>query len=65
MTHVDCIIIVSPNPQYIMSMIEKEFILRNVEDNPKCYPVNDIKEVLDKYLHSAPTKYISEMLRKY
>ena len=63
-THVDDLIISGKKPQDYMALIEQEFMLRNVEDFPKYYLGNDMKKVLDKYIHTAPVKYVKEMLRQ-
>ena len=64
-THVDDLIIVAKEPQHYMSMIEQEFVVRNIEDSPSYYLGNNLKKVLNKYLHISSSKYITEVIRRY
>ena len=64
-TYVDDIIIAAKEPQKYMSVIEQEFKVRNIEDDPSYYLGNDLKKILGKYVHISSKTYINEVIRKY
>ena len=64
-TYVDDVIIAAKNPQNYMSQIKQELKVRNVEDEPSYYLGNNVKKVLDKYIHISSKTYINEVIRKY
>ena len=64
-THVDDVIIAAKKPMDYMALIEQEFVSRDMDDSPRYYLGNDVKNNLGKYIHISSTKYVSEIVRKY
>ena len=44
-----------------MTDIEQDFNIQNIEDSPLYYLENNIKRVMDKYVHSSPTQYVNKL----
>lgn len=64
-THVDGFLIAAKQPGKYIKKIEKDFILRTVEDSPSFYLGNEIKRTDKGYLHLSCGTYIYEMLARY
>ena len=64
-THVDDFLIAAKKPGKYIRQIEKNFILRTVEDSPSYYLGKEIKRTDKGMLHLSCGKCVSEILQRY